>query len=77
MKKLILIGTFLLVSSGAFAQSSQGQGGAQAGTNGNAATTPNSPPAATGSMQTNGSSGSTPYQPSTTGPSAQAPTPAK
>jgi hypothetical protein len=41
MKKLILVSAVALMSSGAFAQSSQSQGGAQAGTNGNVAATPN------------------------------------
>jgi hypothetical protein len=43
MKKVILIVALMLVSSGAFAQSSQSQGGGQAGTNGNAATAPDNP----------------------------------
>jgi hypothetical protein len=88
MKKLIVIGALAVISSGAFAQSSQGQGGAQAGTNGNASTTPNSTAmqptvqdrmregATTGngtSMQ-KGENTSQPYQPSTTGHSTQAPT---
>ena len=39
MKKLLLIGAITLMSSAAFAQPSQSQGGAQAGTNGTADTT--------------------------------------
>jgi hypothetical protein len=39
MKKVLLISALMLTSSGAWAQSSQGQSGAQAGTNGNADTT--------------------------------------
>jgi hypothetical protein len=40
MKKLIFAGALAIITSGAFAQSSQSQGGAQAGTNGNATTAP-------------------------------------
>ena len=40
MKKLLLAGAVALVSSGAFAQTSQGQGAAAAGTNGNGANAP-------------------------------------
>lgn len=40
MKKSILVGALAIISSGALAQSSQSQGGAQASTNGNAATAP-------------------------------------
>ena len=39
MKKLLLVSVLAFVSSGAFAQSSQSQGSAQADTNGNVATT--------------------------------------
>lgn len=49
MKKLILVGALALMSSGAWAQPSQSQGGAQAGTGGTSSTTP-------GAMQ-NGSTG--------------------
>jgi hypothetical protein len=81
MKKLVLIGALMLASSAAFAQSSQSQGGAQAGTNGNASTTPNSP-AAQNSMREGATTGSgamrsgteSARQPSTTGPSTQSST---
>jgi hypothetical protein len=39
MNKLLLVSVLAFVSSGAFAQSSQSQGSAQADTNGNVATT--------------------------------------
>jgi hypothetical protein len=48
MKSLILVSALAIISSGAFAQSSQSQGGAQAGTNGNAATAPAAPAAQNG-----------------------------
>jgi hypothetical protein len=83
MKKLILIGALVLASSSAFAQSSQGQGGGQAGTNGTSSTTPNSPAMQNGMRQgtTTGTSGAMrngganpqAHQPSTTGPAAQSP----
>jgi hypothetical protein len=83
MKKFILISVLVLASSGALAQSSQGQGGAQAGTNGNVSTTPNSPAMQNG-MREGGTTGinsgapnnansSQAHQPSATGPSPQAP----
>ena len=83
MKKLILIGALMLASTGAFAQSSQAQGGGQAGTNGTSSTTPNSPAAQNGMRQgtTTGANGtmrsstnSDAHQPSTTGPAGQTPT---
>src|ERR1700760_4142420 len=40
MKKILLASAIALISSGAFAQSSQGQGAAAAGTNGNGANAP-------------------------------------
>jgi len=85
MKKFILVGVLALASSGAFAQASQGQGGAQAGTNGNAATTSNSSAMQNGVQEgaTTGTNsrepvinanGSQAHEPSATGPSPQAPT---
>jgi hypothetical protein len=53
MKKLILVSALAIVSSGALAQSSQSQGGAQPGTNGNAATAPR------GAAMQNGTRGGT------------------
>jgi hypothetical protein len=87
MKKLILIGALALASSGAFAQSSQSQGGGQAGTNGTSSTTPNSPAAqdgmrngtttgANGTMRSGGANLDA-HQPSTTGPAGQTPTSTK
>jgi hypothetical protein len=84
MKKLILIGALALASSGAFAQSSQSQGGGQAGTNGTTSTTPNSPATqngmrnggttgSNGAMRSGGADNSQAHQPSTTGPAAQSP----
>jgi hypothetical protein len=83
MKKLILIGALALASSGAFAQSSQSQGGGQAGTNGTTSTTPNSPAmqngmrngatTGTNSATRTGGANSQPHEPSTTGPAAQSP----
>ena len=87
MKKLVLIGALMLASSSAFAQSSQSQGGGQAGTNGTSSTTPNSPAmqkgtrerGTTGSnaMRSGGADNSQAHQPSTTGPSPQSPTMSK
>jgi uncharacterized protein YdeI (BOF family) len=83
MKKLALIGALMLASTAAFAQSSQPQGGGQAGTNGTSSTTPNSPAAQDGMRQgtTTGTNGamrsganSDAHQPSTTGPGGQTPT---
>jgi uncharacterized protein YdeI (BOF family) len=83
MKKLILIAALALASSGAFAQSSQGQGAGQAGTNGTSSTTPNSPAAQNGirdgaTTGTNGAkrtggANAQAHEPSTPGPAAQSP----
>jgi hypothetical protein len=52
MKELILVGVLALMSSGAWAQSSQGQGAAQAGTNGNGANAPGSAMQSSGEIRT-------------------------
>jgi hypothetical protein len=82
MKKFILISVLVLASSGALAQSSQGQGGAQAGTNGNVSTTLSNPAMQNGMRESttginsgapNNANSSQAHQPSATGPSPQAP----
>jgi hypothetical protein len=61
MKKLLLVGAIALVtaSGAAFAQSSQGQAGAQAGVNGNAPTAPDSTITPNATIRNNMSPGET------------------
>jgi hypothetical protein len=70
MKKLILVGALALMSSGAFAQTSQGQGGAQAGTNGSAANAPGSAMQSSGETRTGTTGSNTGMQ--STGPNGSA-----
>jgi hypothetical protein len=70
MKKLILVGALALMSSGAFAQSSQGQGAAQAGTNGNGANAPGSAMQSSGEIRTGTTGSNTGMQ--STGPNGTA-----
>lgn len=70
MKKMILVGALALVTSGAFAQSSQSQGGGQAGTNGNAANAPGSAMQSSGMNRTETTGSNTGMQ--STGPNGTA-----